>query len=99
MAGIHCRRRKKILALGSALPLIMERRSADFGSVSTLEVCVLFAIGLALWRGVTLPPLRVVLLPGLLHLALAQGRARDIPALLAPLFSQRPSPAVDARVK
>jgi hypothetical protein len=38
------------LALGSALPLIMEWRPADFGSVGTFEVCLLFSIRLALWR-------------------------------------------------
>ncbi len=81
---------QKILALGGALPLIMEWRPADFGSVGTFEVCLLFAIGLALWRGVTLPPLRIVLLLGLLHMALAQGRAAEILALLAPLLLAAP---------
>jgi hypothetical protein len=81
---------QKILALGSALPLIREWRPADFGSVGPFEVCLLFAIGLALWRGVTLPPLRIVLLLGLLHMALAQGRAAEILALLAPLLLAAP---------
>jgi hypothetical protein len=81
---------QKILALGSALPLIMEWRAADFGSVGPFEVCLLFGIGLALWRGVTLPPLRIVLLLGLLHMALAQGRAAEILALLAPLLLAAP---------
>ncbi len=81
---------QKILALGGALPLIMEWRPADFGSVGPFEVCLLFAIGLALWRGVTLPPLRIVLLLGLLHMALAQGRAAEILALLAPLLLAAP---------
>ncbi len=81
---------QKILALGGALPLIMEWRPADFGSVGPFEVCLLFAIGLALWRGVTLPPLRIVLLLGLLHMALAQARAAEILALLAPLLLAAP---------
>lgn len=81
---------QKILELGSALPLIMEWRPADFGSLGAFEVCLLLGIGLALWRGFTLPPLRIVLLLGLLHMALAQGRAGEILALLAPLIVATP---------
>jgi hypothetical protein len=81
---------RKILDLGSALPLIMEWRPADFGSLGAFEVCLLLGIGLALWRGIKLPPLRIVLLLGLLHMALAQGRAGEILALLAPLIIAAP---------
>jgi hypothetical protein len=81
---------QKILALGSALPLIAEWRPADFGSVGPFEVCLLAAIGLALFRGVKLTPLRILLLLGLLHMALAQGRASEILALLAPLVLAAP---------
>jgi hypothetical protein len=81
---------QKILALGSALPLIREWQPADFGSVGALELCLLGGIGLALWRGIKLPPLRIALLLGLLHMALAQGRAGEILALLAPLALAAP---------
>jgi hypothetical protein len=81
---------QKILALGAALPLIMEWRPTSFGSVGAFEVCLLLGIGLALFRGVKLPPLRIVLLLGLLHMALAQGRAVEILALLAPLMLAAP---------
>ena len=81
---------QKILALGSALPLIMEWKPADFGSVGALEICLLLGMGLALWRGIKLPPLRIVLLLGLLHMALAQGRAGEILALLAPIILAAP---------
>jgi hypothetical protein len=81
---------RKILELGSALPLIMEWRSADFGSFGAFEVCLLLGIGLALWRGIKLPPLRIVLLLGLLHMALAQERAGEVLALLAPLIVAAP---------
>jgi hypothetical protein len=81
---------QRILALGGALPLIMEWKAADFGSVGPLEVCLLSGIGLALWRGIKLPPLRIALLLGLLHMALAQGRAGEILALLAPLVLAAP---------
>jgi hypothetical protein len=81
---------QKILALGSALPLITEWRAMDFTHLRPFEVCLLGAIGLALYRGITLPPLRIVMLLGLLHMALAQGRAAEILALLAPLLIAAP---------
>jgi len=81
---------QKILGLGSALPLIMEWRPANFGSVGALEVCLLLGIGLALFRGVKLPPLRIMLLLGLLHMALSQERSAEILALLAPLVLASP---------
>jgi hypothetical protein len=81
---------QKILALGSALPLITEWRPADFGTIRPFEICLLAGIGLALFRGIKLPPLRILLLLGLIHMALAQGRAAEILALLAPLVIATP---------
>jgi len=81
---------QKILALGSALPLITEWRPADFGVLRPFEICLLGGIGLALYRGIKLPPLRIVLLLGLIHMALAQARAGEILALLAPLVLAAP---------
>jgi hypothetical protein len=81
---------QKILGLGAALPLIMEWKPADFGSLGALEICLLLGIGLALYRGIRLPPLRIVLLLGLVHMALAQSRAGEILALLGPLVLAAP---------
>jgi len=81
---------QKILGLGAALPLIMEWKPADFGSLGALEICLLLGIGLALYRGIRLPPMRIVLLLGLVHMALAQGRAGEILALLGPLVLAAP---------
>ncbi|HEV7599667.1 MAG TPA: hypothetical protein VGO49_05340 [Bradyrhizobium sp.] len=81
---------RKILALGEALPLIMEWRPADFSGVGPLEVCLLLGFGLALYRGVALPPLRIVLLLGMLHMALSQTRSLETFALLVPLFLAGP---------
>ena len=81
---------QKILALGSALPLIMEWKPADFGSLGALELCLLLGIGLVLLRGITLPPMRILLLLGMVHMALAQARAGEILALLAPLVLAAP---------
>jgi len=81
---------QKILELGSALPLIMEWRAADFSSIGPFEVTLLLGIGLALYRGFRLPPIRILLLLGLLHMALAQGRASEIMALVAPMLLAEP---------
>lgn len=81
---------QKILDLGAALPLIMEWKPADFGSVGAFEICLLLGVGLALLRGIKLPPLRIALLLGLLHMALAQGRAGEILAIVAPLVLAAP---------
>ena len=81
---------QKILALGSALPLIMEWHASDFSSIGPFEVTLLLGIGLALYRGVKLPPMRIVLLLGLLHMALSQGRAVEILALVAPMLLAEP---------
>jgi hypothetical protein len=81
---------QKILALGGALPLITEWRAADFTHIRPFEICLLGGIGLALYRGIKLPPLRILILLGLIHMALAQGRAAEILALLAPLTLAAP---------
>src|SRR4051812_17072328 len=81
---------RKILALGEALPLIMEWRPADFSSVGPLEVCLLLGLGLALYRGISLPPMRILLLLGMLHMGLSQARSLETLALLVPLFLARP---------
>jgi hypothetical protein len=81
---------RKILGLGEALPLIMEWRPADFSFLGPLEVCLLLGLGLALYRGVALPPLRIVLLLGMLHMALSQTRSLGTFALLVPLFLAAP---------
>jgi hypothetical protein len=75
----------KVLTMGSALPLVTEFRPADFGNVGAFEICLLLAIGFALLRGIRLPPTRILLLLGLLHMALFQSRAAEFLALLAPL--------------
>jgi hypothetical protein len=81
---------RKILALGEALPLIMEWRPADFSSITPLEICLLLGFGLALYRGISLPPLRIVLLLGMLHMGLSQVRSLETFALLVPLLLAAP---------
>jgi hypothetical protein len=81
---------RKILSLGRALQLIMEWHAADFGRVGAFEIYLLLGIGLALYRGVTLPVTRILILLGLLHMALSQGRAAEILALIAPMVLAMP---------
>jgi hypothetical protein len=81
---------QKILSLGAALPLIIEWTPANFGSLGPFEVCLLLAIGFTLLQGIKLPPIRILMLLGLLHMALAQGRAAEILALVGPLVLAAP---------
>lgn len=81
---------QKILSLGSALQLIMEWRAADFSALGPFEICLLLGMGLALHRGIKLPWMRIVLLLGLVHMSLAQGRAAEVLALVAPLLLAAP---------
>jgi hypothetical protein len=80
----------QILNLGPVLSIIAEWQSADFSRPTALEVVLLGGIGLALWRGFTLPPVRVLTLLGLVHLALSAERNGEIFALLAPLVVAAP---------
>ncbi len=75
----------KILAFGNALPLVIEFRPVDFSHLGSFEICLLLGIGFALFRGIQLPPTRILLLLGMLHMALSQSRSAEILALLAPL--------------
>src|SRR4051812_592432 len=81
---------KNILALGEALPLIMEWRPADFSHLGSLEICLLLAFGLALYRGIRLPLTRIVLLLGMLHMGLSQARSLETLALPVPLMLAKP---------
>jgi hypothetical protein len=81
---------QKILSLGRALPLISEWAAADFSSLGPLEIYLLLVFGLVLYRGVKLPPLRIAMLLGLLHMALSQGRNVEVLALLGPLILADP---------
>jgi hypothetical protein len=80
----------RALSLGDALSIIVEWQPQDFGRFGAFEMCLLLAIGFALYRGLTLPPMRILVLLGLLHLALWQGRHADVLGLLGPLFIARP---------
>jgi len=80
----------RTVALGAALTNITEWRPQDFSHVGSFELVMLGAVGVALYRGVTLPLLRIVMLLGVLHLSLSQIRHADLLGMLAPLFVARP---------
>ncbi|TQF33486.1 hypothetical protein [Bradyrhizobium sp. UNPA324] len=77
------------LGIGSALAWIGEWRPQDFGHIGGFEILLLGSI-FALSRGVTLPVVRVLVVMGLLHFALAQIRNADLLAMLAPLYLAAP---------
>jgi hypothetical protein len=79
----------KTLGLGEGLQWIGEWRPQDFGHFGTFEFLLLAGV-FALSRGVTLPVVRVLVVLGLIHFALAQVRNADLLALLAPLYLASP---------
>ena len=80
----------RTVALGAALTTITEWRPQDFSHLGVFELIMLGAFAFALYRGVTLPWLRIVMLFGVLHLSLSQVRHADLLGLLAPIFLARP---------
>jgi len=80
----------RTVALGDVLTIVTEWRAQDFTKLGSYETIMLAGFGLALYRGITLPPLRILIVFGLLHLSLSQARHADLLALLAPLFLARP---------
>jgi hypothetical protein len=80
----------RILGLGQILSIITEWRPQDLSRLGGFELCLLLGLGFALYRGVVLPPLRIAVLVGLLHLALSQARHADVLGLLAPLVLAQP---------
>ncbi len=80
----------KTAALGDALSIITEWRPQDFTHLGAFEAIMLAGFGYALYRGVKLPPVRLLMLFGVLHLGLSQSRHADLLGLLAPIFLARP---------
>jgi hypothetical protein len=81
---------RRILDLGQALELIGEWRPANFAHPGPLEAAVSLGFILALWRGVTLPPIRVALVVGFVLMALSHVRNAEVLALLAPMVLAAP---------
>lgn len=81
---------RDILNLGEVLKLLLEWKPANFSSPGALEIGTLAAFALALFAGVKLPLVRMVLFVGLLYMALAHVRNMEIFATLAPMVVAMP---------
>lgn len=73
-----------------ALEFISEWQSPNFQKFQLLEIWLLSGLALVMHKGFKLPPIRLLLLLGLLHLALKHGRNAELLGLLAPLFFATP---------
>jgi hypothetical protein len=80
----------RTIALGEVLTIVTEWRSQDFTHLGPFELIMLGAFGFTLYRGVKLPPLRILIVFGILHLSLSQSRHAELLGLLTPLFLARP---------
>jgi len=73
-----------------ALERITEWRSPNFHVFQGLEVWLLGGLALLLHQGLRLPPVRIVLLLGFLHLALKHGRNVELLGMVSPLLVAKP---------
>ncbi|WP_298880757.1 hypothetical protein [uncultured Bradyrhizobium sp.] len=80
----------RILSLGKSFSVIAEWRPADFSAFSPFAGALLGLLGLALTRGLTLSPPRVLLILGLTWMALAHVRSIESFGVLVPLLLAQP---------
>lgn len=73
-----------------ALTVIGEWRPANFQQLQPLEIWLLAGVALFAYQGLRLPPVRLLLVLGLLHLALKHARNSELLGLLSPLFLATP---------
>ncbi len=80
----------RVLSLGPALGIIAEWQPPDFSEVTGFELVLLLSAGLVLLRGLTLPPVRILIVLGLVHMALSAVRNGEVLGLLGPLLIAAP---------
>jgi hypothetical protein len=80
----------RILSLGKSFAVIAEWRPADFSSFSPFAGALLGLLGLALSRGLSLSPPRVLLILGATWMALAHVRSIETFGVLVPLVLAQP---------
>lgn len=80
----------RIVTMGPALSLISEWQPPSFASLGGFELVLLGAIGFVLYRGLTLPPIRILIVLALLHLALSAERNAEVFAFLVPMLVATP---------
>lgn len=88
-----------VLDLGEALMLIHEWRPLDLGRPGALQIAMMAGLAIFLAAGARLPPLRALMVVGLLAMALAHRRNADMFALLVPMVVTAPLAAQFARLR
>ena len=78
----------KFLTMNTAA--VTEWRPTDFSHVGPLEIALLAGLGFALLRPVTAPPLRVLMVIGLAHMAISHARHQVLLGVLAPMLLAEP---------
>lgn len=73
-----------------ALERIGEWRSPDFHTFNSFELWILGGLALVMHQGLRLPPVRLAVVLGLVHLALKHVRYVELVGLLAPLYLAGP---------
>ena len=81
---------RNILALGGALELIGEWKPVDFSKLGPISGTVLLIFAAALLSGAKLPPLRAMVVTGLIYMAVSHVRNADMFGLLAPMVVAAP---------
>jgi hypothetical protein len=72
------------------LASIIEWRPTDFSHLGPMEIALLALIGLPMLKPVRVKPMRLLILLGLVHMALHQGRQQMVFAIVAPLLLAAP---------
>lgn len=80
----------RLIAMPALHSSFIEWRSPDFQQFPALELWLLGALLIGFATGVRLPPMRLVLLLGLVHMALQHVRHADILAIVGPLALAAP---------
>jgi len=79
------------------LASIIEWRPTDFSHIGPMEIALLALIAIPLLRPVRVKPMRALILLGLVHMALHQGRQQMVFAIVAPLLLAGPLSQVFTR--
>ena len=74
----------------SSVSEIGEWKSTDFSSIDLFEIVLLEGLFFCLWLGVKVPPIRLLLMIGLLHMALQHARHQPIFVMLSMLLIASP---------
>jgi hypothetical protein len=77
----------RLLHMTFTLSVLIEWKSIDFQHMTTLEIWLLITLATVLWRGISLPFVRVMLLLLLFAMSLQHVRNGDLIAFIAPLIA------------